>query len=92
MPSLQQTWSKREVKAPAPELEGNTEPPVMEPPAGQEAVQETFQKAQADTLPTEMPLTSTEPGGEHFQKHIFGNKTYHPSHGRTTPFPEPGIS
>lgn len=26
------------------------------------------------------------------QKHIFGNKTYHLSHGRTTPFPEPGIS
>lgn len=38
------------------------------------------------------PEVSTETGGKPLEPHIFGNKKYHPSHGRTTPFPEPGIS
>ncbi|XP_057661294.1 synaptotagmin 1-like isoform X2 [Diorhabda carinulata] len=41
---------------------------------------------------TEGPSDTTNPiettGGDLLEKHIFGNKKFHPSHGRTTPHPE----
>lgn len=86
MPSIQHTWGKREV---APEV--NTESSVVEPSA---ASTPPLPETEPEPVPTEISgisLTSAEPGGDHLRKHIFGNKTYHPSHGRTTPFPEPGI-
>lgn len=92
MPSVFHTWTKREVAAPVPDLGANTEPAGVE---GSPAAPPAPPEIQPEPSPTEMAgtaLTSAEPGGEHLRKHIFGNKTYHPSHGRTTPFPEPGIS
>lgn len=92
MPSFLHNFTKREVAAPATELEKHSEPPLEPATPAPPIVQH---EPQPETPPTEMSgisLTSAEPGGEPLQKHIFGNKTYHPSHGRTTPFPEPGIS
>lgn len=73
---------KREAPVPA-----SVKPPILNP---------TIES------PTELPILNTseqphpngtqETGGKTLEKHIFGNKKYHPSHGRTTPFPEPGIS
>lgn len=91
MPSFLHNLVKREVAVPVSEVEKVTESSVDE--ATQPGIIPQHEP-QPESPPTEMgiPLSSAEPGGEHLQKHIFGNKTYHPSHGRTTPFPEPGIS
>lgn len=93
MPSILNTWTKREAPAAPPNLPEKTESSVTEasvpPPLN------VHQEALPETSPTEapgLPLTTAEPGGEHLRKHIFGNKTFHPSHGRTTPFPESGIT
>lgn len=92
MPSIHHTWTKREVMPPTGDIKENTESSVMEatrapPPALQEVPPES-----PSTEMSGISTSTSEPGGEHLRKHIFGNKTYHPSHGRTTPFPEPGIS
>lgn len=92
MPFILHNITKREVPAPVNDVEKITENPVEVPTPAPPILQH---EPQPESPPTEMSgisLTSAEPGGEHLQKHIFGNKTYHPSHGRTTPFPEPGIS
>lgn len=91
MPSILNTWTKREAPAAPPNLPEKTETSITEASPPPLIVP---QEPQAESSPTEgpgLPLTTAEPGGEHLRKHIFGNKTFHPSHGRTTPFPESGI-
>lgn len=78
MPSILSSIVKREAEPPVPEISLSTKIPEIKEP---ELLSES------SSFP---PLMTTEIPGD-LQKHIFGNKKYHPSHGRTTPFPEPGI-
>ncbi|KAJ8926407.1 hypothetical protein NQ314_021193 [Rhamnusium bicolor] len=81
MPSLLQSLVKRE-DLPLPQND------TIKPKAASEpiAAEEVQVPPSSSTTMSSLPETS---GGELLQKHIFGNKTFHPSHGRTTPFPEP---
>lgn len=94
MPFIHHSWSKREVKPPTPEVSNVEAPPVA--PVVPTAPVPAAPEVPAESLTTELPglVTSTESGGVLSQTKtaIFGNKKYHPSHGRTTPFPEPGTS
>ncbi|XP_072401406.1 synaptotagmin 1-like isoform X2 [Diabrotica undecimpunctata] len=62
---------------------------MTEPSEGVSVVTPTisFKSQPTDTTP-EVTTQIETTGGDLLEKHIFGNKKFHPSHGRTTPHPE----
>lgn len=89
MPSL---FPSHIFKRGAPETPGEVQPVAeTEPPTVLDIVATSPApiKDVTDLQDLTTPIETT--GGEPFEKHIFGNKKFHPSHGRTTPHPEAGI-
>lgn len=86
MPSL---FPSHIFKRGAPETPGEVQPVAeTEPPTVLDIVATSPApiKDVTDLQDLTTPIETT--GGEPFEKHIFGNKKFHPSHGRTTPHPE----
>ncbi|XP_050518390.1 synaptotagmin 1 isoform X2 [Diabrotica virgifera virgifera] len=84
MPSLTPLKLFKRDAPPEPAL-----PKMTEPSEGVSVVTATAPFKSLPTEPTPDVTTNIETtGGDLLEKHIFGNKKFHPSHGRTTPHPE----